>query len=106
MVTPAPVGFTWHKNRCPFFNDFLMILKRVPARYPPGTMAEFFLNNSSKRQNDHLCEHYIFRNTFDHVMTYKVPCTTLKQVARLLVSTGQSEEGSGSRNICQGREFV
>jgi hypothetical protein len=30
----------------------------------------------------------------------------LKQVARLLVSTGPSEEGSGSRNICQGRETV
>jgi hypothetical protein len=42
----------------------------------------------------------------DHVMPCKVPCTTLKQVARLLVSTGPSEEGSGSRNICQGREFV
>jgi len=49
---------------------------------------------------------YIFQNTCDHVMPCKVPCTTLKQEARLLVSTGQSEEGSWSRSICQGREFV
>jgi hypothetical protein len=81
---------------------YLMGTCQIPTRNHGGN----FLNNSSKRQNDHLCGHYIFQNTCDHVMPCKVPCTTLKQVARLLVSTGPSEEGSGSKNICQGREFV